>query len=154
MIDISIVWQKIKLVFSFLKFPKWFYEKALFYYRCYKFKKLPKDKQEFLFAVFENDNCYKLFIVDVGRRSYGLNEKFYTKNRDILKILEIDGIVTIVTGEDFYRISEDETFNFEAKFCCITPQYLTIVQKFWRKKQEKYFKTTKINYNTEDDIPF
>jgi hypothetical protein len=142
MIDISVIWQKIKLVFSFLKFPKWFYEKALFYYRCFKFKRLPKDKQEFLMEVYE--------------KKYPHSTRFYNKNKILIQCLAINGFITMHYTEtdevmDCYgrHYWEEAYYTYE-----LSHIYQDVIQFIWRKKHDKVFKTTKFDYNTEDEVPF
>lgn len=80
--DLVTIWQKAKLVLNVLKFPKWIFDKVLFLIILLKFKKLPQDKQEFLFKLYEN-----LIPSDVW---------FFEQNKTILKCLEIDGFIKIV----------------------------------------------------------
>ena len=140
MIDISIVWQKIKLVFSFLKFPQWFYQKALFYCRYFKFKRLPEDKQDFLMKVYNKEHSYET--------------RFFWNNQILIKCLEIDRFVNYEWNERIIEYKLEQYTEESFVSYNIVPQYLPIIQKLWRKKHDKIFKTQKFDYNTEDDIPF
>ena len=131
MIDIAIVWQKVKLVFSFLKLPSWIYKKLLFWHRYRTFNKLAKDKRKFMFEVYRNKQRDDVM--------------FYNNNKVLIKCLEIDGFINSVwdyAGEEKYY-----TYT-------LTPEYLPIVEKAWRKSKDKHFQETAFDYSTEYDIPF
>ena len=131
MIDIAIIWQKVKLVFSFLKLPSWIYKKLLFWYRYRTFNKLANDKRNFMLEVYRNKQRCDVM--------------FYNNNEVLIKCLEIDGYINAIwdyAGEEKYY-----TYT-------LTPEYLSIVEKAWRKSKDKHFQETAFDYSTEDDIPF
>ncbi len=142
MVDISIVWQKIKLVFSFLKFPSWIAQKIAFWIKVYKFKKLPKDKQEFLFSIYTTKHR-----TDVA---------FFNNNEIIIRCLQIDGFIE-------YEYCEGEMVEYKLEQWCrdegqygytITAKYYKIIEYLWRKIQKNYFNKQKLDYKREEDIPF
>ena len=142
MIDIAIVWQKVKLVFSFLKLPSWIYKKLLFWYRYRTFNKLAGDKRKFMFEVYRNKQRCDVM--------------FYNNNQVLIKCLEIDGFINSVYHE---RIIKEDCYGREYKeedcyTYTLTPEYLPIVEKAWRKSKDKHFQETTFDYSKEDDIPF
>jgi hypothetical protein len=134
MIDIPIIWQKIKLVFSFLKLPSWIYKKLLFWHRYRTFNKLAKDKRKFMFEVYRNKQRGDVM--------------FYNNNKVLIKCLEIDGFINSVYYERDWEEQKEECYTYT-----LTPEYLPIVEKAWRKSKDKHFQETTFDYSTED-IPF
>jgi hypothetical protein len=134
MIDIAIVWQKVKLVFSFLKLPSWIYKKLLFWYRYRTFNKLANDKRKFMFEVYRDKQRDDVM--------------FYNNNQVRIKCLEIDGFINAIYHERDWEEQKEECYTYK-----LTPEYLPIVEKAWRKSKDKHFQETTFDYSTED-IPF
>jgi hypothetical protein len=142
MLDISIVWQKIKLVFSFFKFPSLIAQKIAFLVKIYKFKKLSKDKQNFLFDIYTTKHR-----TDVA---------FFNNNETLLRCLKIDGFIEYEFFPDEWtqdrmgrEYIKDEHYQYN-----ITTKYYKIVECMWRKSKKEYFKKYKLDYKYEEDIPF
>ena len=132
MIEIATIWQKVKLVFSFFKLPSWIYQKLLFCYRCYTFNKLANDKRKFMFEVYEDKERFDVM--------------FYNNNQVRIKCLEIDGFINATYHERDWGRQEDDYYTYT-----LTPEYLPIVEKAWRKSKDKHFQKTTFDYS---NIPF
>jgi hypothetical protein len=96
MIDVAIIWQKVKLVFSFFKLPSWIYKKLLFWYRYRTFNKLTGDKRKFMFEVYRDKQRDDVM--------------FYNNNQVRIKCLEIDGFINAIYHE---RIIKEDYYGRE-----------------------------------------
>jgi hypothetical protein len=146
MIDFSLIWQKVKLILSFFKLPKFIYDKVTFCYKMWKFKNTSSDGQDFLFEIYENENCYRKSV------------SFHKNNKNFLKCLEIDGLIKIVhiPKEDGY--DENDRYiiiqNEEYKYCIYDKCYYQVLEHLWRKKHQALFEKHKIIEDENDDMPF
>jgi len=90
MVDLLVLIQKIRFVLSFFKLPSLVWNKIVFILRCWKFKRLPRDKKDFLLQVYEGNFEYEKWVHD--------------QNKIFIKCLVIDGFLT-------HSIKYDKLYN-------------------------------------------
>jgi hypothetical protein len=126
---LGIVEKIIEPLVSFLKqFWTIPYYTVLFPLSCRKFKKLPKDRQDFLISVHE--------------KSYDCSTEYYQQYYKHLFYLQENGFITKEVDSSPSIDDYDSLHWIYRYYYNIAPRYKSVLKKYWEKANKEYLDKT------------